>query len=608
MPQTYPCANLRRAAGLGSLSIGLFATIVIVMSIGCNKSQPERKNAKDLLRELTQVDSESPAHDEKTIAAQAEKLLSNQSKQSGYDSDTTSTPAVSKKDDAVLVIDSVPDKPDQALPVEDDNSTPWMFDSLKPRTTWEVLYRGNVPVGYTSKKSNPSSRGSEAAITTEFRSVLRFAKEGLEVRRELDINTVERPNGELISLTARSQTGSDSQMFVVRVDGTKADLELTINKTKQQKVIEWDGKVRGPFAIEQSMMRKPLKDNESRLVTLLDPLSGRIVESRLDAQSKYKSPVMLGKSKLLRETKVTTRDGNTLSESTIWSDEDGVILKSYVQAGDLRIFQVDEETYQEIESAFDLSFSANTSMQLTIKPGKEGGYLDAIEKEDQVTYRFQQRQSDPYKSLSSRCNQRRKSLDAFTSEVTVFRLTNREQLPGGVESPDKPTTSDSEWTSLLDSNNPLFDKIYTDLLPQDYNDNVHLKVQLVAQRLSEKYESVAFDNDIRKLTMALSTNRLNSVEQSMVLIALLRKEKIPARMALGYAYDRKAAMPTMVFQAWVEYHHAEWWWPIDPTRPSTRGLLDRIKMKEISSFSSDVRRDITKVLELGSEGTVIYQD
>ncbi len=190
------------------------------------------------------------------------------------------------------------------------------------------------------------------------------------------------------------------------------------------------------------MMRKPMKENESRLVKFLDPISSRIVESRLDAQSKYKTPVMLGKSRVMLETKVETRDGNALSESMLWSDEDGVILKSYVQASDLRIFRVDEDTYKEVEGGFDLSFSATKSLPLSIKPDKLEDYRNALESENLMTYRFQLRQSDPHQKLSNRSYQRKKSLDAFTSEITVIRLTDREELPVGVETNDKPTTSD----------------------------------------------------------------------------------------------------------------------------------------------------------------------
>ena len=602
-----PFVYLRREAGLRSLLICLFAPFVCVLVAGCDNPQSREKDSDELLKELSQLNSMSTVHDEKTIAAKAEKLLSNESISSVHNSDATTTQA-STKSDAVLVIDSVPDKPQQSLPVDDENTSPWMFDATKSYITWEVMYRANVPVGYTSKKSVSSNRGSEPVITNDFRSVLRFVKEGKEERRELTINSVERPNGELISLTTRAQTGSESQSVIARINGSKAVLELTINQSKQQNVVEWDSKVRGPFAIEQSMMRNPMRDNESRLIRLLDPFSGRIVESRLDANAKYKSPIMLGKSKMLRETKVTTRDGGALNESTLWADEEGVILKSYIQSGDLRIFQVEEETYKEVESVFDLSFSTNRIMPLAIKPGNKEAYLDAIEMENQITYRFEQKRSDPYKSISNRCNQRKKSLDAFTSEITVFRLKNREELPAGVESSDEPTPSDLDLSGWLDAGHPTFNKMYVDFLLQIDNDDLHLKVLSAAKRLSEKYESVGFNNDVRKLAVALSTNRLNSVEQSMVLIALLRKDKIPARLALGYVYDRNASEPTMVFQAWVEYHHAEWWWPIDPVNPTKTGMLDRIKMKEITSTSSDVRREITKVLELGNDGVVAYKD
>ena len=608
MPQTFTNKYLGRITRPGSFSIVMITVLMSVMAVGCSKPQPERQTPKEILQELTQFDSPSPSGEEKTIAARAEKLLSDKANSKNEEMKTSAGTDSSQTDKAVLVIDAVPDQPKRSLPVEEDNTSPWMFDSSRPLETWEVIYRGNVPVGYTSKKLVPDNRGSDSLIKTDLRTVLRFAKDGKEIRQELIINSVERPNGELVSLTTKVQTGSEIRMLVARVDGSNMEAELITNNNKQKSTVAWDNNLRGPFAIEQSMMRKPMKDNESRLVKFLDPLSSRIVETRLDAQSKYKTPVMLGKSRLMLETKVETRDGNVLSESTLWSDEDGVILKSYVQSSDLRIFRVDQETYKVVEGSFDLSFSENRSLPLSIKPNKLEDYRKALESENLMIYRFQLRQSDPHQNLSNRSYQRKKSLDAFTSEITVIRLTDREELPVGVETNDKPTTSDLDLISLVDANNPIFDRVCTDVLSLADTGDVHLKVQAIAKGLSEKYESVGFNNDVRKLTVALSTNRLNSVEHAMALIALLRKEKIPARMAIGFAYDRSASQPSMVFQAWVEYHHAEWWWPIDPIQPIETRLIDRIKTKEISSFSFDIRREIKQVLEFGNEATISVQD
>lgn len=609
MPQTnYINEYLGRNTRLGWFSIAMVASLMSMMAAGCSKTRPEQQNPKEILKELTQIDSHSSSGEEKTIAAHAEKLLSNKADTYKDESKTTATSDPSRTDNAVLVIDAVPEQPKRSLPVDDVNTSPWMFDSTRPSEIWEVIYRGNAPVGYTSKKSVPENRGNETLIKTDFRSVLRFAKDGKEIRQELTINSVERPNGELVNLTTKVQTGSDIRMLISRVDGSSMQAELITNNSKQKSTVAWDSHLRGPFAIEQSMMRKPMKDNESRLVKFLDPISSRIVESRLDAQLKYKTPVMLGKSRLMLETRVETRDGNVLSESTLWSDEDGIILKSYVQSSDLRIFRVDQETYKQVEGGFDLSFSAQRSLPLSIKPDKLEDYRKSLESENLMTYRFQLRQSDPHQNLSNRSYQRKKSLDAFTSEITVIRLTDREELPVGVETNDKPTTSDLDLTSLVDPNNPVFDRICSDVLPQADSGDVHLKVQAIAKSLSEKYESVGFNNDVRKLNVALSANRLNSVEHAMALIALLRKEKLPARMAIGFAYDRSAPKPSMVFKAWVEYHHAEWWWPIDPIQPTVTRLLDRIKMKEISSFSFDIRREIKQVLEFGNEASISVQD
>jgi transglutaminase-like putative cysteine protease len=137
----------------------------------------------------------------------------------------------------------------------------------------------------------------------------------------------------------------------------------------------------------------------------------------------------------------------------------------------------------------------------------------------------------------------------------------------------------------------------------------HERVVAIAETLSQRYAPVEFGNQVRKLHLALPTNRLNSVEQSMALIAVLRKQKIPARLVLGYVFDpSNNANPTMIFQAWVEYYYANWWWPIDPVKPTNLGMLDRVKFKDISRLEIDLRREITKLIGLGSEITIAFEN
>lgn len=599
-------------------SVFLLSTLILLL--GCQNKSEGLNRSEELLRELTSSSEPQgvPVNttDSEIIANRAAELLrltaEEEAVQGTVDErklDKQRASQFSPRSDAVLKIDSVPDIPSSAELIEDDPSSPWMFDLSTPMLSWEVLYKGNSPIGYTARKTTSTNRGVDSLVTNEMRSVIRFTKDRQYQRQEYTLTSIERANGELISLTARRTSNENNQNLVVKIDGAKAILELVSDGTKQRAEIVWESQIRGPFAIEQSIMRKPLKDNESRLVRFLDPVAARIVEARLDAKEKYKSPTMLGKSKLLREITVTNQAGEATVESILWSDEDGVLLKTYIPATDIRTFQVDQDTYKDIESDFDLSLVSSKQIALLIEPQRLDLYSSAIATDSQLTYKIQMSSSDPYKLISNRCNQRVRSLNAFTAEVTIFRLQDREELPLGIEDSDKPSSADSSLADWLDLSRPVVLSLLDQKIPTDSSLVGHERVVAIAETLSQRYAPVEFSNQVRKLHLALPTNRLNSVEQSMALIAVLRKQKIPARLVLGYVFDpSNNANPTMIFQAWVEYYYANWWWPIDPVKPTNLGMLDRVKFKDISRLEIDLRREITKLIGLGSEITIAFEN
>ncbi|XZE22539.1 transglutaminase-like domain-containing protein [Pirellulaceae bacterium SH449] len=591
----------------------------VILLLGCQNKTEGLNRSDELLRELTR--SSEPqgvavnTTDSETIANRATELLRLNVEEGTIkgavdekEIDPQRAAPSSLRSDAVLKIDSVPDISSSSELIEDDPSSPWMFDLSTPILSWEVLYKGNAPIGYTARKTTSTNRGVDSLVTNELRSVVRFTRDGQYQRQEYTLTSIERANGELVSLTARTVSNENNQNLVVRIEGAKAILELVANGTKQRAEIVWESQIRGPFAIEQSIMRKPLRDNESRLVRFLDPIAARIVEAKLDAREKYKSPTMLGKSKLLREISVSNQAGEAISESILWSDEDGVLLKTYIPATDIRTFQVEQDTYKDVESDFDLSLVSSKQIAFLVEPQRLDLYSAALAKESQLTYKMQMSKSDPYKLISNRCNQRVRSLNAFTAEVTLFRLQDREELPLGIDASDKPISADSSLADWLDLSKPAVSSLLDQSIPTDSSLVGHERVVAIAEALSQRYVSEEFSNQVRKLHLALPTNRLNSVEQSMALIAVLRKQKIPARLVLGYAFDSSNANPTMSFRAWVEYYYADWWWPIDPVKPTNSGMLDRVKLKEISRLETDLRREITKLISLGSEATIAFEN
>ena len=95
--------------------------------------------------------------------------------------------------------------------------------------------------------------------------------------------TIETPEGEVLRLDTRTLT-SDNEIRVYG-DAIKGQMNLVMEGTRQrqEKTIPWNKDIRGPYAAEQSMARKPMEEDESRSLKMYIPDLNRVVEVTLKA-------------------------------------------------------------------------------------------------------------------------------------------------------------------------------------------------------------------------------------------------------------------------------------------------------------------------------------
>jgi hypothetical protein len=580
----------------------ILSGLVLFPVLGCEPAEKLKptNSADTLLSELS-AEPVNKISQADSVAAKAAELL-----KEPKPNDITLPQINDSRNDAILKVTSVPKEPERVTPQADDPSTPWMLDSSESLSFWELMYQANSPVGYSSRKVFLSKFGESKNIKSELTSVTRVSKDGKAMKQTLKLTTVEKTNGALINLMGSIEIGSNKREIIVTVDDGVLTLMLDDNGNKKQETLIWRDDFRGPFAVEQSLSRRPLKEKEARVLRYLDPLSGHLVETRLEALSRHSSPTMKGRSMPLREIRSVTRDGERISESKLWMDDDGAILKSYNPSLDLRSFQVDEERASEFRLVSDLKFVERFQMPFAIKESQRTLYDEAVFQLDQVVYRLQMKNVDPFSLLSKRTNQRIKSLDAVTSEITVFRIGPLRDLPAGVERQDVSLAADLANSPWLDIGSPIVDQLYVDVTEHSEDKDQKQRVAFLAKRLYEKYQTTEFDKQVRRLSVALKSESLNSVEHAMAMIATLRKDKIPARMALGYLFNQSESTPAFVLHAWVEFYSDDRWHAIDSSVPGRQSLLDRIKLKEIRSIDSDLLADLTAAANLCANGSISF--
>ena len=466
-------------------------------------------------------------------------------------------------------------------------SEPWINADLLPREIWEVQYVGNNPVGYLRRKSDVSLAQGNKVFRIEAESRLRVSLNGKALDQRLKVSTLESDSGELINMEGLLEIGESKQSFEGRV--VKGLLVLTVNKDGQSTStsLDWRQDYRGPFAVDQSMIRRPLKPNETRKLQYFDPILAKIVDGKLEAE-KYsmKTTTMFGGSRELLEVRNTGTVGDSTMQAIMWVDEKGEGYKSYMASGDIRSFRTEPLAAQIISSISDLRAIAKKATALS-------GDVDQLLKNKpdvySQTYQIAHKSKDPFKLFPNRVNQRIKSLNTNTAELTVFRIVAKPEVIGGIaDEPesDPDTLSESEF---VPSKNPQIQKIASLLIassPKQATGNAVMFETMNSCRtgLFKRVEIREFDNQIGNITDVLRNKKADCVEHALLLASVCRAKNIPARIALGMIFNRSLDNPEMTFHAWVEFRDGKRWIPIDSSDSQFPTSIDRIKVME-SNFT-----------------------
>ena len=163
--------------------------------------------------------------------------------------------------------------------------------------------------------------------------VLRFRRLDDTVVMKLLYGTIETSEGEVLRLDTRTVT-SDNE---VRVHGDvisgKMKLVMSGTNQHQEQTIPWTKDIRGPYAAEQSMARKPMEEGETRQLKMYIPDVNRVADIVLKAGPVSDIVLGDGSTRPLRKiVQSTMLDGKERPElaTTMWTDSSGQVLKSEV--------------------------------------------------------------------------------------------------------------------------------------------------------------------------------------------------------------------------------------------------------------------------------------
>jgi len=477
-------------------------------------------------------------------------------------------------------------------PTIDDPSGKWIALEKMPLETWEVQYLGNAPVGVLHRTTVVSEKLGSSYFSHVADSRMRVSLEGKPFVQRIHVSTIERDNGELVSIKGYLEIGAKKQTFegsvsqgTLILSGKEVDIPYSIT-------IDWEKEYRGPFAVDQSMHRNPLKPRESRKLKYLDPILRKIIDGMLEAGDFIVTPTMPGGTKKLLEIRNTGITLDSDSQSLLWVDSKGEAFKSYVHANDILSFRTEPIVAQIVGSNLDLQAIEPVLIPLA---GEVKRLNEPSKDLKSMGYSVRHRSEDPFHMFTDRISQRvhspdSKTVNSRTVEVTFFQY-------GGSFDPllDKALASKVDAGTLaasefIPSELPLVKKLANGLIAADktlppVNASNRDKANACRREIQRRIRLKEFDKQIGTIANSLKTKQANCIEHALLFASVCRSLNIPTRIAMGVKFNRSTENPAMKFHAWIEIHDGERWVPMDSSDEVDPISIDRFKIQD-SNFNN----------------------
>lgn len=570
---------------------------VLLCFAGCNpQTQSEKEAATNRVLQEIGITTPKPKPTETADLS----ILENASKASDDKTEERAASTTSKLSDETKVQSASTIKPKTTVDVLGKK---WISTDALPRETWEVQYIGNTAVGFLRRTCAASSRGKDY-LSQEAESRIRVSTKGGPIEQHVIVKTIERNTGELISIEFLLEIGSRKQSYKGEVKKEQLTLTGSENDQPISLTLEFRKDCRGPFAVEQSMLRSPLQPKEMRKLKYFDPILKKMVEGRLEASDFIMTPTFSSGEKVLlqlREVRNSASVGDNISQSLLWVDEKGEGLKSFVQANDILAFRTDQTQAKLVESSLELQSGEVALIPL-------GGPLDRLTTKSgdltSITYRFSHRIDEPYRMFTDRIGQRIQAKDdPRTVDVTVYQNGRVLNAPLENEFESKADPAGLKASSFVPVDLPQIKKLASGLVAADKSISSETasnteKVYACQRELQKRIQLREFDKQIRTVSNTLSTKQANCIEHACLFASVCRSLEIPTRIALGVKYNRSLEMPAMEFHAWIEILDGARWIPMDSTDGAFPTSIDRIKIRDSYLDKDNPYPEILSVIRL----------
>jgi hypothetical protein len=429
-----------------------------------------------------------------------------------------------------------------------------VFRPEDKRDSWDVYYIQGARVGYSHTTTRDIGSG-RVILRTESVSQFSLRRGDDPTTPEIRVVTWETPGGGLLNFVADIRMGPKPVHITGQVQGNRLDIEATGTAAAPVKVsIPWSADSRGPFAMEQSLLRKPMKPGERRKIKMLAIESLQVADLDMTAKDYEPCKLLTGVHNLLRIDTVTQVADQKI-EQTLWVSRTGEILKTYVpNLRGMQTYRVSKAEALQKTDAVKLDLLPLMMVKVD-KPLADPFHTS------QVCYRVHLDRNDPASAFVTGPTQAIKSIDANTADITVYAIRPGRRDGNRNAPPEQPTADDLRPNIWVQSDDPV---IVADAKKVAPDETDPWRVAMALERFVRgEVKNKNFTQGFASAAEVARSREGDCTEHAVFLMALCRARGIPARGAFGLVYMPSNNAPAFFYHMWAEVYVDKRWIPID---------------------------------------------
>lgn len=417
--------------------------------------------------------------------------------------------------------------------------------------TWEIHYLNGVKTGYSVSRGEIVFENSRRLVRTTKRVIQGIQRFGDVTHQQLEYESFETTDGELIRCRWSLTSGSNVTTSTLTAHRDYLDIALESTGSRQVSRLAWQPNWRGYFAVEQSLQEQPMEPGEQRTLHALLPFFNQVAATQLVAHQWETTPLLDSQARLMRIT-CTQRIAEHEETVTLWLDGAGEIQKTEAVALGQVSYRTNSEIAlrEEANTDFDFGFASAVTLQ----------GLDANPHEAQrAEYRIRMQRGDPSKVFADSRHQTVRRIEQHMADVIV----TAEQEAGSSSGPfgEVSTAEYLETSHWIQSDDPEIQKLAARLAEVDKDP---WAVAVAAEAMVHQYvRQRNFKQGMATAADVVRSAEGDCTEHAVLLAAICRARKIPARVAVGLVYS--PATRSFAFHMWNEVWIANRWIALDAT-------------------------------------------